>query len=130
MDLYRGMFSPARVKPIAGFTNFVKENADVVSSLITDRFKISSVETFAGIPNDSADIVKFKQHSMAVYNNEQGALSCLVPTCTHLKCTVKWNQTERSWDCPCHGARYSVTGEVITGPSTKSLEKIGVEELA
>ena len=123
------MFSPGRVKPVAGFTNFIKENADVVSSLITDRFKISSVETFADIPGDSGDIVKYKHHSMAVYKNEQGELFCLNPTCTHLKCTVKWNQTERSWDCPCHGARYSVTGEVITGPSTKPLEKIEFEEM-
>jgi glycine/D-amino acid oxidase-like deaminating enzyme/Rieske Fe-S protein len=128
-DLYGGMFSPGRVKPVAGFTNFVKENADVVSSLIVDRFKISSIETLADIPTDSADTVKYKHHNMAVYKNERGELFCLNPTCTHLKCTVKWNQTERSWDCPCHGARYSVTGEVITGPGTRPLGKIEFEEL-
>lgn len=128
-DLYGGLFSPGRVKPIAGFSNFVKENTDVVSSLIVDPFKISSIENLDDISNDSADTVKYEHHSMAVYKNPEGELFCLSPTCTHLKCTVKWNQTERSWDCPCHGARYSVTGEVITGPSTRPLSKIEFDKV-
>jgi glycine/D-amino acid oxidase-like deaminating enzyme/nitrite reductase/ring-hydroxylating ferredoxin subunit len=129
IDLYDGLFSPGRIKPVAGFSNFVKENADVVSSLITDPFKISGTATFADIKNNSADTVKYEHHSLAVYKNRDGELFCLRPACTHLKCTVKWNQTERSWDCPCHGARYSINGEVITGPSTRSLEKIEINEL-
>jgi len=126
--LYGNLFSPARVKPVAGFTNFVKENADVVSSLIADPFKIRAAESLAQMPNNSGDTVKYQHHNMAVYKNQQGALFTLNPTCTHLKCTVKWNQTERSWDCPCHGARYSVNGEVLTGPADRPLKKIELAE--
>ena len=123
-DLYEGIFNPGRVKPVAGFSNFIKENVDVVSSLISDTFKISSVETLGGIRNNSANTVKYQHRSVAIYKNQQGELFCLNPTCTHLKCTVRWNQTERSWDCPCHGARYSINGEVLTGPATRPLSKI------
>lgn len=40
---------------------------------------------------------------------------------------VKWNQTEKSWDCPCHGARYNIEGAVITGPSVMALERIELD---
>ena len=42
---------------------------------------------------------------------------------------IAWNQTEKSWDCPCHGARYSVDGTVLNGPSDRDLEYINVELL-
>ncbi len=122
--LYGNLFHPGRVKPVAGFTNFVKENADVLSSLIVDPFKISNTNSLTGLQNDSGKTIKYEHHHLAVYKDNRGDLFCLNPTCTHLKCTVKFNQTERSWDCPCHGARYSISGDVITGPSTRPLEKI------
>jgi Rieske Fe-S protein len=41
---------------------------------------------------------------------------------THLKCVVHWNAAEQSWDCPCHGARYSRFGKAINGPASKDLQ--------
>ena len=60
---------------------------------------------------------------VAAFRDEDGKLTLLSPTCTHMACTVRWNPAEKSWDCPCHGARYDVEGEVLNGPAIKPLAK-------
>jgi Rieske Fe-S protein len=42
--------------------------------------------------------------------------------CTHMGCLVDWNTAEKSWDCPCHGSRYTCDGKVIQGPALHDLE--------
>ena len=42
--------------------------------------------------------------------------------CPHLGCALKWNPQERSWDCPCHGSRFTEEGKLIDNPSTGDLK--------
>jgi 3-phenylpropionate/trans-cinnamate dioxygenase ferredoxin reductase subunit len=58
---------------------------------------------------------------LAVFKDDSGLVRALSPKCTHMGCTVDWNDADRTWDCPCHGSRYSVAGEVIRGPAAKPL---------
>jgi nucleotide-binding universal stress UspA family protein/nitrite reductase/ring-hydroxylating ferredoxin subunit len=65
---------------------------------------------------------------LAVYRDEDGRLHALSPRCTHMGCTVDWNDSDRTWDCPCHGSRYGLDGEVIRGPAEKGLTKRDLTE--
>ncbi|MGZ8509971.1 MAG: Rieske 2Fe-2S domain-containing protein, partial [Chitinophagaceae bacterium] len=74
-------------------------------------------------------VVNFENHKIALYKDDDGVLHAVNPICTHLKCEVKWNVAERSWDCPCHGARYSFDGKVLTGPADIDLETLEIRSL-
>ena len=59
-------------------------------------------------------------------NAFEATTNLLTPTtkrCPHLGCALKWNPQERSWDCPCHGSRFTENGELIDNPSTNDLRR-------
>ena len=59
------------------------------------------------IPPGSGGVVRHGLSKVAVYRDETGRLFRLSAVCSHLNCIVHWNAAEQSWDCPCHGSRYS-----------------------
>ncbi len=57
-------------------------------------------------------------------NAAEATLSLLKPTaprCPHMGCALTWNRREHSWDCPCHGSRFTETGALLEGPATGDL---------
>jgi len=123
------LYNPGRIKPVAGFAAFVKENADVVKEFIGKRINQQKMSDLADLAPGDATVVKYEGESVAIYKNNEGRLFAVNPVCTHAKCIVAWNRAEQSWDCPCHGARYDVEGTVLTGPARKNLEVISLEDL-
>lgn len=43
--------------------------------------------------------------------------------CSHLGCTLHWNEKEKTWDCPCHGSRFGIGGQRMENPATDDLKK-------
>ncbi len=123
---YSTLFSPSRIKPIAGFTDFVKENADVAWHFIADRFSAEELDGLIGLGFGEGVVKEINGRKAAIYKDEYGEITALSPTCTHAGCTVKFNPEEKSWDCPCHGGRFDVHGKVISGPPRKDLKQIEV----
>lgn len=126
---YEKLFNPSRIKPVAGFANFVKENADVAKEFVSGRFSASSIEGVSELAKGEARVVKYEGKKIGLYKDEQGNLHAVNPVCTHAKCIVSWNTAEHTWDCPCHGGRFSPEGKVLTGPPTVDLERIDLEKI-
>lgn len=120
-NAYAELFRPGRIKPIAGFMDFVKENADVVSQFIGKRFAYEKISTLSELAAGEATLADWEGKKVALYKDESGKVHALDPVCKHAKCIVAWNRAEKTWDCPCHGARYTPQGEMITGPARTGL---------
>ena len=58
------------------------------------------------------------------YRDKDGTVTLRSAKCTHLGCVVAWNTAESTWDCPCHGSRFTVTGEVMSGPAEAPLPPV------
>ena len=70
-------------------------------------------------------LVSVDGRQLAVYRDDDGATYELSPRCTHMGCTVDWNDAARTWDCPCHGSRFAADGSVVHGPAAEPLERVG-----
>jgi len=122
-SVYKELFDPNRVKPIAGFSNFVKEGADVVKHLAGSIFSAEKLPSLLDLAPGEARIVTYEGHQLAIYKDEHHRLHMISPACTHIKCSVAWNSAEKTWDCPCHGSRFSYDGEMWTGPASRNLDR-------
>ncbi len=118
------LLDPLRVKPIAGFSDFVKENADAAYHFVADRFGVEEIESLKVLTREEGKIVEFDGKKIAAYKDKHGLLKILNPTCTHMGCIVNFNKAEMSWDCPCHGGRFDLDGNVICGPPLAPLKDI------
>lgn len=114
------VYDPNRVN-LTSVPEATKSVADIAKHFVCDRI---SHETPDSIAPGEGMIVKTKRGAAAMYKAEDGAVSTLSPVCTHLGCFVQWNPAEKSWDCPCHGSRFSTDGRVLHGPAIKALDKM------
>ena len=64
-----------------------------------------------------------KKDPVAIYKDGKGTVYTFSAVCTHLGCIISWNSLEKSFDCPCHGSRFSNRGKVINGPANNNLEQ-------
>ena len=118
-----GLYDPNRLKLRAAATDFVKENAQVGLRFVGDRVTQRGNRPIEDLQPGEGDIVRLAGEIVAGYRDDDGMLTAVSPTCTHLGCRVSWNPAERSWDCPCHGSRFAPSGEVLQGPAVHRLER-------
>lgn len=119
---FRDLYSPSRFYVDPSLKNFLVENANVVGHLIKGKLDLPH-QSPEGLQNDEGAVITIDGHRKGAYKDQAGELHIVDTTCTHVGCEVNWNSGDRTWDCPCHGSRFSYTGEVINGPAEKPLQK-------
>ena len=113
------LFNPNRIESFAS-GELVASNVHIIGMLIKGKFA-NYEESVADLPNDDARVVEIDGKKIAVYRDDSGALHAVSASCTHLGCIVSWNSAEKTWDCPCHGSRFTCDGEVVHPPAINNL---------
>ncbi|NLZ80371.1 MAG: FAD-dependent oxidoreductase [Clostridiales bacterium] len=124
------LFSPQRIIISGGVKPFIKDIKESVINLTVRKLKIPSTKV-KDIKNGTAGIIHKKEllaselylpidegaKRHGLYKGEDGNIYLVYAVCSHLGCALTWNQTDKTWDCPCHGSRFNFKGEVINSPA-------------
>ncbi|WP_455355758.1 FAD-dependent oxidoreductase [Streptomyces sp. SYSU K217416] len=124
------LYDPRRLKSalLREAAGFLKHQADVGKHFVGDRLRTPDPASAADVAPGTGAVVRVAGERCAVYRDENGTAHALTARCTHLGCLVAFNNAERTWECPCHGSRFSIDGDVIQGPANRPLDKRDVEE--
>ena len=93
----------------------------MVSAMLLSDMLCGKENPFSEAFNPSRCIIK----PMLFVNGFESAKNLLTPAtkrCPHLGCALKWNKAEHSWDCPCHGSRFTKSGELLDNPANGNLK--------
>ncbi|NMA94645.1 MAG: FAD-dependent oxidoreductase [Clostridiales bacterium] len=117
---WQDAYNPSRRTILPSAKTFIVENLNVAEQLIDG--KLSSLPDNVSVDPGEGKILKIDGERVGAYKDDNGQLHFVDTTCTHMGCELNWNSAETTWDCPCHGSRFSYKGEVISGPAVEPLK--------
>jgi glycine/D-amino acid oxidase-like deaminating enzyme/nitrite reductase/ring-hydroxylating ferredoxin subunit len=119
---WSAIYDPSR-RTLRAAKDFAAENLNVAAQY-TGWVTGGEVDSEEQIAPDSGAVVRHGLKKIAVYRDKSGTMHRFSAICVHLGCVVSWNATEKTWDCPCHGSRYTAFGQVVNGPANAGLEEL------
>lgn len=122
---YAELLSPRRLKGIQGFA---EHGAHVAKEYTARASELQDLEVLSQLAAGDGVLIRRQGKILAVSRDEEGELHAVSAVCTHMGCMVRWNGNERTWDCPCHGSRFTGEGQVYTGPAVKALRPMSLED--
>ena len=99
-----------------GFNKWGMTNAMVAADILSDLVQ-GKANPYADIFDPSRTVLR-PQLAVNAFDSVIGLLTPTAPRCPHLGCALKYNRAEHTWDCPCHGSRFTEQGELIDNPAT------------
>ena len=122
------LYDPRRAS-LRSLGNFTRENLNAAAQYVSwlTPGEVASDDSLA--PGEGA-VIRHGLSKLAVYRDQVGHVHELSAVCPHMGCHVAWNSSDKTWDCPCHGSRFSALGKVILGPATMDLAPIASRKSA
>jgi glycine/D-amino acid oxidase-like deaminating enzyme/nitrite reductase/ring-hydroxylating ferredoxin subunit len=120
---WRELFDPRRkAASTSALRTMIEENVDYPLHYVADRLRQSKSLGIENVPRGEGRVVVADGKRVAVHRKDDGSVVKVSAVCTHMGCLVRWNNAERTWDCPCHGSRFTPDGLVLGGPAESPLE--------
>lgn len=120
---FKKIFSPNRFN--FNFIAFLTNIGVSLNNLIL-RPILPVFNSYKKIKVGEGKIVNYKGRKRAVYRDKNNIYHVCTPFCKHLGCQLRFNKNTKTWDCPCHGSRYDIDGNLLNSPSMQDLENINV----
>jgi len=120
---YKDIFLPSRGEIRENLGKAVKENLNVAKEMIIGKVASKKTE-LSEIGLEEGGIIRHHGKRVGAYKDSSGKLILVDATCTHLGCELMYNNAEHTYDCPCHGSRFSHDGTIIEGPAVKPLKRV------
>jgi glycine/D-amino acid oxidase-like deaminating enzyme/nitrite reductase/ring-hydroxylating ferredoxin subunit len=117
---WASLYRPNR-QAIRALVEYVRANVEGGAEAAKDKAKAEAVDE-TEIAAGTGGIVERDGKLLACYREPSGDLRECSAQCTHLGATVRWNDLEKTWDCPWHGSRFTATGQVVNGPANRALD--------
>lgn len=117
---YEDIFNPSRIGPYFT-TDFIKENFNVGVEYILGKLKLGS--DYMPTKKGEGKIVNIDGKRYGAYRHYNNELYIVDITCTHLGCELKFNDEDKTWDCPCHASRFDYEGNILNGPAIRPLKR-------
>ncbi len=118
---WEDLYSPSRVR-LRSLPEYASENINVAGQY-SDYITAGDIKSESELQPGEGAIIREGVSKIAVRRDENGNIHRRSAVCPHLGCIVAWNSTERTWDCPCHGSRFSAEGRVYQGPANSDLSE-------
>ncbi len=125
-NAWEKIYSPSRIT-LKAAGDFLKEAGNMAAQYL-DYISPGDIKSAESLMPMQGAIMNVGAKKVAVYRDEQGVLQAYSAICPHLGCIVQWNTAERSFDCPCHGSRFTCNGKVVNGPALSDLKKIELKD--
>lgn len=116
---WEDLYSPSRIR-LKSLPEYASENINVAGQY-ADYVTAGDIKSESELRPCEGAIMRDGVSKIAVRRDEHGNVHKLSAVCPHLGCIVAWNSTEQTWDCPCHGSRFSASGRVYQGPANSDL---------
>jgi Rieske Fe-S protein len=119
---WANLYDPGR-KTLSATDTFARQDPKIAGeyALWLTPGEVSKVEE---IKPGMGAVIRRGASKFAVSRDAEGSLHTCSAVCSHLGCIVSWNSTEHTWDCPCHGSRFTPDGKLLNGPALGPLEKV------
>ena len=104
-----------------GFNKWGMTSSMVSAMALTDMI-CGRKNEYEGVYSPSRTIFHL-QLATNVFESAKGLITPTLPRCPHMGCALKYNKAEHTWDCPCHGSRFSENGDIIDNPSKRKMDK-------
>lgn len=123
---YEKLYKPTRITDKLS-CKFFCYNLKSVGRLVGGRLKKMPKEF--DVSEGMGKIVSYKGKKYGVYKDENSEVFIVNVVCPHLKCILTFNNEHKTYDCPCHGSRFTYKGKYLDGPAIKNLERINFRDL-